>query len=303
MILVVGATGTLGGRIVRGLLAQGKDVRILVRDPSPSVELAPIGLATDAESLVAAGAQRVTGDLTDRPSLAAACAGVETVITTATAAKRDGDLEAVDLHGTLALRAAASEAGANHFIYTSAYGATVGHPMPMLHVKGTCEQALVDSGLTWTILQPALLCEVVVPMVLGPPLQAQVPVTLVADGRHRHSYISEVDVAAFAIAAVDHPAAKDTRLELGGPSYSWREIVDAAGAALGHELPVRFVPAGDPLPLLDPAISSWLPAFETYEDFIDMGDRPAQFGVELTPLATIMAQMFASHNVVPEEQA
>lgn len=42
MILVVGATGTLGGRITRGLLEQGKEVRILVRDPSPSVERRPL---------------------------------------------------------------------------------------------------------------------------------------------------------------------------------------------------------------------------------------------------------------------
>ena len=35
MILVVGATGSLGGRITRGLLAQGKPVRILARHNSP----------------------------------------------------------------------------------------------------------------------------------------------------------------------------------------------------------------------------------------------------------------------------
>ncbi len=57
MILVVGATGTLGGRIARDLLAKGKEVRILVRDPSPSAEMAALGMATSAGSLVAAGAQ------------------------------------------------------------------------------------------------------------------------------------------------------------------------------------------------------------------------------------------------------
>lgn len=36
MILVSGATGSLGGRITRNLLAQGKDVRILARRNSPS---------------------------------------------------------------------------------------------------------------------------------------------------------------------------------------------------------------------------------------------------------------------------
>jgi uncharacterized protein YbjT (DUF2867 family) len=189
MILVVGATGTLGGRITRGLLRQEKEVRILVRDPSPSVELAPMGLATSADTLVTAGAQLVTGDLTDRASLTAACAGVDTVITTATAAKRDGDLEAVDLNGTLNLIDAAVEAGVSHFIYTSAYGSVIGSPNPMLHIRATCEKALVESGLTWTILQVTYLYEVLGSMVIGIPLQAGEPVSLFEDGRHRHSFI------------------------------------------------------------------------------------------------------------------
>jgi uncharacterized protein YbjT (DUF2867 family) len=99
-------------------------------------------------------------------------------------------------------------------------------------------------------------------------------------------------VAAFAIAAVDNPAAHNTRLEIGGPSQSWREIVDAAGKALGRELPVRFLPHDGELPLLDPGLGSWLIAMETFETFIDMGDAPARFGVELTPLNTVMEQMF-----------
>jgi uncharacterized protein YbjT (DUF2867 family) len=292
MILVVGATGTVGGRITRGLLEQGKDVRILVRDPSPSVELAPMGLATAADSLVAAGAQRVNGDLTDRASLTAACAGVDTVITTATAAKRDGNLEAVDLNGTLNLIDAAVEANVSHFIYTSAYGSTIGSPNPMRHIRATCEKALVESGLTWTILQLTYLYEVLGSMVVGIPLQAGEPVSLFEDGRHRHSFISEADAAAFAVAAVDNPAAYNTRFEVGGPSYSWREIVDAAGKAVGRELPVRFLPHDGQLPLLDPGLSPWLVAMETFETFIDMGDVPARFGVELTPLSTAMEQMF-----------
>jgi uncharacterized protein YbjT (DUF2867 family) len=293
MILVAGATGTLGGRITRGLLEKGKAVRILVRDPSPSGELAKMGLATDADSLVAAGAQAVTGDLTDRASLQAACAGVDTVITTVSSGKRGGDPEVLDLNGTLNLIAAAVEAGAGHFIYTSAHGAAANHPMPMLHAKGSCEQALVDSGLAWTILRPAIIYEILMDMVIGRPLRAGQPVTLVGDASKRHPYIAEADVAAFAVAAVDNPAAHSTRLDIGGPSYTWRELADAAGAAVGRELPVQFVPPGEELPLV-PGVGSWLANYETYDDLIDMGDAPARFGVEITPLATVMRQMFGS---------
>lgn len=292
MILVVGATGTLGGRIARDLLAKGKEVRILVRHPSPSTEMAAMGMATSAESLIAAGAQVVSGDLTDRASLDAACAGVDTVITTATTTKREQDLEGVDLNGTLNLIAAAAQAGVRHFIYTSAYGSAVGHPAPLFHIKATCEKALEASGMTWTILLPNFFPEVWAGMVVGIPLQAGQPVTLVGQGDHRHSFISEADVAAFAVAAVDNLLAHNMRLEIGGPSYSWTEVVTMAGDAMGQALPVNYVPPGSEVPLVPPMVSGMLSAYETYETFIDMADLPAQFGVELTPLLVVLQGMF-----------
>jgi NADH dehydrogenase len=297
MILVVGATGTLGGRITRDLLAKGKAVRILVRDRSPSTALAVAGMATSAESLVAAGAEAVTGDLADRAALDAACAGVDTVISTATATKRNGDLEAVDLNGTLSLIDAARRARVHRFIYTSAYGSVVGHPVPLFHFKGICEEALMGSDMTWTVLLPNAFAEMWIGMVIGIPLQAGAPVTLVGEANHRHAYISETDVAAFAVAIVDYPLAENARIAIGGPSYSWREVVDLAGRAIGQALPVKYVPLGSEVPLLPPAASDMLSAWETYESAIDMGDLPAQLGVELTPLPVVLEQMFSPRTV------
>jgi uncharacterized protein YbjT (DUF2867 family) len=292
MILVVGATGTLGGRIARGLLELGKDVRILVREPSPSAELAQIGMATSADSLTSAGAQAITADLTDRHSLDAACAGIDTVITTAAATKRDGNIEAVDLEGTLNLVDAATKAGVRHFIYTSASGAAVGHPIPLFHIKGTCEQAVKDSGLRWTILQPSIFPEVWAGMVIGIPLNAGQPITLVGKANHRHSFVSEADVAAFAIAAVDNEAAENSCLEIGGPSYTWSEVVAETGKVMGRTLPVTYVPMGSTVPLLDPMVSDLLTGFETYEDSIDMGTVPEDFSVKLTPLPDALRSIF-----------
>ena len=294
MILVVGATGTLGGRIARDLLVKGKDVRILVRDPSPSTEMAAVGMATSAESLIDTGAQPVKGDLTDRVSLDAACAGVDTVITTATTTKREQNLEGRDLNGTLNLIAAATQAGVRHFIYTSAYGSAIDHPAPLFQIKATCEKALEESGMSWTILLPNFFPEVWVGMVVGIPLQAGRPVTLVGQGNHRHSFISEADVAAFAVASVDNPLAHNARLEIGGPSYSWTEVVTLIGDAMGQALPVDYVPPGSEVPLVPPMVGDMLAAYETYETFIDMGDLPARFGVELTPLPVVLQGMFGA---------
>ena len=76
MILVVGSTGNLGGSIARRLLAEGKEVRILVRPGS------------SYRDLVDDGAEPVTGDLKEPASLHAACAGVDALVTTANAIGR-----------------------------------------------------------------------------------------------------------------------------------------------------------------------------------------------------------------------
>jgi hypothetical protein len=49
-------------------LEQGKDVRALVRENSPSAQMAQQGMATSAESLIDAGAEPAYGDLKDMVS-------------------------------------------------------------------------------------------------------------------------------------------------------------------------------------------------------------------------------------------
>lgn len=241
MNLIVGATGSLGGRITRGLLAQGKAVRILARRNPLSEELARQGRANTVQSLERAGTQSVYGDLKDRASLETAVRGIDTIIATATATARGGDdtVPAVDLHGMLDLIEAARKAGVKRFICTSIYGSVNGHPLPLFDIKAMCEAALEQSGMEYTILWPAVFMEIWIGMVVGMPLMAQQPVTLIGQGDHRHNMVSEADVAAFALAAVDNPRAANQRISIGGPaSYTWTEIVDRVGRAMGVQLPV-----------------------------------------------------------------
>ena len=143
MILVVGATGVVGGMIARGLLEQGKEVRVLVRRDTPSSQLVQHGLATSAESLIESGAQPVHGDLRDRASLAA-LEGVGTVVTTANSAMRGGadNPQSVDLEGNRNLIEAARDAGVGHFVFVSLLGAAPDHPAPFMQAKGQSEAAL-----------------------------------------------------------------------------------------------------------------------------------------------------------------
>ncbi len=297
MILVVGATGILGGLITRRLLGEGRDVRILVRHKSPSEQLAPQGLATSAQSLIDAGAKPTYGDLKDRASLDKACDGIDTIITTATSAMRGGEdtVDAVDRQGNRNLIEAAKAAGVKQFIFVSFLGADIHNPVPLFQAKAETEAALAESGMPYTILSPNFFMESWIGIVVGIPLQAHQPVTLVGEGRRIHSLISVGDVAAFAAAAVGKPTAINQRLILGGPEpLSWRGIVDVFSQVLGQQLPLQFVAPGEAIPGLPEIVPGVLAAMETYESPIPMGETARVFGVEQTTLTTFARHMLGN---------
>jgi uncharacterized protein YbjT (DUF2867 family) len=297
MILVVGATGVLGGMITQRLLGEGKELRILLRHNSPAEEMATQGMATSPQSLIDAGAQPIYGDLKDRASLYAACEGIETVITTANSAMRGGEdnVDTVDRQGNRNLIEAARAAGVKQLVFTSFLGADPTSPVPLFQAKAETEAALAKSGLPYTVLAPNFFMESWVGMVVGIPLQAGQPVTLVGDGQRLHSLISAPDVAAFAVAAVGHPAAINQRLALGGPEpLSWRGIVDTFGQILGQELPVRFVAPGGPIHGLPEIVPPVLAGMEMYDSPIPMGEMARTFGVQLTPLASVARGMLGN---------
>jgi uncharacterized protein YbjT (DUF2867 family) len=275
MILVVGATGLLGGVITRQLLQSGREVRILVRPNSPY------------QPLVELGAQSVWGDLKDPTTLPHALAGIETVITIATAGQRGGEdtIERVDLAGNRHLIEACEQAGVQQFIFVSTVGSDPDSEVPMLRAKGLVEQWLRESHLTYTVLQPNAYLDVWFPLIIGLPLQQQRPVALVGQGLRKHTLVAQQDVAAFAVAAVGHPAARNQTFVIGGPAaLSWRDIIGAVETILGRTIPVETIAAGEQIPGLPPIVSVMMAALDTYDSPIDMRAATQTFGVTLTPL-------------------
>jgi NADH dehydrogenase len=283
--------------ITRRLLAAGEEVRFLVRHESPSEELAGQGLVTSASSLIEAGAQPVYGDMKDRASLDRACAGVETVITTANSAMRGGqdNVDTVDREGNRNLIDAAKAAGVKQYIFTSVLGADVNNPLPFIQAKAETEAYLRESGLPYTILAPNFFMESWVSMVVGNPLAAGGPVTLVGEGRRQHSFVSALDVAAFAAAAVGHPAAMNGYIAIGGPEpLSWCDVVVTFERVMGQEIPVRFISPGAPVPGAPEIVTTMLPALETFESPVPMTETARTLGVELTPLETYARRTLAA---------
>ena len=121
-ILVTGATGKVGSRLVPRMLAKGHDVRILVRD------------AAKASTLVELGASVVIGDLYNADTLPPAAEGMDAVIHLAALFRTFTDNEGIiktNHAGTMALANAAIAAGTKRFIFASTgnvYGSGYQHP-------------------------------------------------------------------------------------------------------------------------------------------------------------------------------
>jgi uncharacterized protein YbjT (DUF2867 family) len=272
MILVAGATGSVGGRIVHGLLGRGESVRALARQSS------------NHAPLTEAGATVALGDLTDPASLADACAGVDTVITTASVSKTGTDaIENVDLQGTSRLVDAARQAGARHFIFVSTVGASPESLHPLFRAKGLVEQRLRESGLEFTILQLSVFMDVWFPVLIERPAFSGRPVTLVGQSTRRHAFIAEQDVAAFAVAATSVPAARNATLAIGGPdAVTFRDVVRAYEEASGRAIAIRSVPPGEPIPGVPEAVSGIAAALESFDTVIPMEEMARQYGVTQT---------------------
>ena len=285
MIMVAGATGLVGGMIVDGLLARGQRVRALVRS------------ANSAEIFQARGVETALGDLKDRASLDRACLGTEVVITTANSASRgDSDnVESVEDQGNRNLIDAAHAAGVRQFVFVSALGSDLNSPVPFLRGKAIAERHLRESGLTYTILMPNLFMEVWCPNIVGRAAMAGQPVTLIGEGRRRHSMISAVDVAAFAVAVAGNQRAHNRVLALGGPrAVTWHDVIAAHERLLGRPIEVRHLPLGGMLPGLPDFVSGLMNVLETYDSVIEMDSMAQEFGVRQLTLDECIERQLAA---------
>jgi uncharacterized protein YbjT (DUF2867 family) len=279
MILVAGATGWLGGEVCRTLAERGHPVRALVRPTSDPAK---------REALRAAGVELVEGDLRDADSLQRACAGVGTVISTATATgqpKPGDDVINVDGEGQLALVDAAEQAGTGHFIFVSLSG-NLEVDTPLSNAKRAVEQRLAAGRMEWTVLRPAAFMEIW----LSPMLGFDVPngtVTVYGEGTAPISYVSLYDVARYCVVAVNSPAARNASIEIGGAApVAPLEAVRFAEEVTGRALAVQHVPAAalraQYEAATDPRDRSFagLMLAMTEGDAIDMAETARRFDVQ-----------------------
>lgn len=287
MILVVGATGVVGSAVVQRLRQKGMGVRALVRAASNPARL---------EALERAGAAMATGDLKESATLRAACQGIDTVISTASATISRGagdDIDSVDRDGQLQLVEAARDAGVRHFIYVS-FSGNVNGSFPLHDAKRAVERRLQESGMTFTIVRPSFFMEVWLSPHAGfDPVAGQV--RIYGSGDALVSVISAMDVAAYVAECVDNAGVENQVIELGGPeAVPPNAIVGLFEQALGRPIARTHVPEGaleqqlaTSQDLLQKTLAG-LALCVARGDVIDNGPALEKAPVTLTPVAAFV---------------
>jgi uncharacterized protein YbjT (DUF2867 family) len=213
VILLTGATGTVGSALLRRLTADGQPVRALVRD---------------GQRL---GDQRVRvqialGDLADPPSFRNALRGVDTVVHLA-ASIRDqprASIEELNALATLRLVRAAERAGVERFVFFSALGARHHSRTRFFRAKALAEEAVEASLLETTVFRPSIIYTPGDPWLTLLNRLSRLPAMPISgSGRAVYEPIWADDVAA----AVMHALADGgTSYELAGPELlSYDDIV------------------------------------------------------------------------------
>jgi uncharacterized protein YbjT (DUF2867 family) len=237
MILVTGATGTVGKALVPQLLERGEEVRVLVRDPRRLGRLR-------VEVRIA------LGDLTDLgdPRLARqALRGVTTVIHLAAAIRDQARARIEELNGlaTARLLRAAEVADVERFVFFSAMNATEFQRTRFFRAKALAERAVRASELDTTVFAPSIVYDRNDPWIRIQRRLSLLPaIPISGDGRARFQPIWASDVARCVVADIER-AAGSRRHELGGPEeLIYDEIARLVARSSGRDRPLVHVPLG-----------------------------------------------------------
>jgi NADH dehydrogenase len=263
MILVTGGTGFIGHSLIRRLVDEGHDVRVLIRPSTKSPRL-PRGVRVEA----------AISSLADERGLRAALVGVDTIYHLAGVNWLDihADVRATEIEGTRNLLEMAQDAGAQRILYVSHLGADRASGYPVLKAKGIAEERIRQSGMPYTILRSAIVygpndhfTTVLAQLLAAAPGMMPMP----GGGEALLQPLWVEDLVSCLTLSLEEEKAQDALIEVGGPEHlSLQEIVTMVMRGSGIEKPL--VPTRPSyLRILNKVFSYLAPRFPTSNYWLD----------------------------------
>ncbi|MGW4800354.1 SDR family oxidoreductase, partial [Nonomuraea sp. NPDC004297] len=228
-VLVVGATGSLGGQVVDELIERGKNVRALVRP------------ATDATALEKKGVEIARGDMLDLDSLIAAMTGADAVITTAAGYTRGGrNAHAIDTTGNANLAEAAARAGIRRFVLTSILTSDQTPDVTHFWHKKLAEDRLELLGVPFVALRPGAFLDQIATM--GGNALAKGRLMWMGKTTVPLTFVLTSDLAGYLAAAVDADVKRGERIDIGwGHPASVHQVATLLSTQAGKTIKARAI--------------------------------------------------------------
>jgi len=262
MELITGATGYIGGRLLRRLAGEGRAVRALARRPE-RVEQLP-------------GVEATRGDLLSGAGLAEALAGVETayyLVHSMEASANGGDFAARDRRAAQRFGEAATAAGLERIVYLGGIEPDGGASSIHLRSRLEVERILLGAVPRSTALRASIVigAESSSFRVLVRLVERLRVLPMPAWRQNSTQPIAEHDVIEFLARTAEVPAAAGRSLDVAGPDVlTYGEMIERIAESMGvGRMPLGFGPSltspasavvaavtGQPLELVRPLMES-----------------------------------------------
>jgi NADH dehydrogenase len=234
MLLLTGATGSIGSRLLPILLERGEDVRCLVREPRRLGD-------RRVDVQIALGD---LGEMSDPYLVRQALRGIDTVVHLAATIRDQPPHRIEELNGlaTVRLLRAAERSGVRRFVFFSALNASAAQRTRFFRAKWLAERAVDSSPLQTTVFAPSIVYDHSDPWITLLKRFSFLPVLPVSGrGRARFQPIWADDAARCVVSALGRDA--EPRYELAGPeAMDYDEMSDLVSRLAGRPRPLVHLP-------------------------------------------------------------
>jgi uncharacterized protein YbjT (DUF2867 family) len=238
MLLLTGATGSIGSRLLPLLLESGEEVRCLVREPRRLGER-----RVDVQITLGD-----LGEMGDPHLVRQALRGVDTVIHLAATIRDQPPKRIEELNGlaTVRLLRAAERSGVERFHFFSALDAFAAQRTRFFRAKWLAEQAVLSSPLQTTVFAPSIVYDHSDPWITLLRRFSFLPVLPVSgEGKAVFQPIWAEDVARCVVGALGAGEEVRPRYELAGPeTLSYDQMSDLVSCIAGRPRPLVHLPLG-----------------------------------------------------------
>jgi uncharacterized protein YbjT (DUF2867 family) len=234
MLLLTGATGSIGSRLLPLLLASGEEVRCLVREPRRLGE-------RRVDVQIALGD---LGEMSDPYLLRQALRGVDTVVHLAATIRDQPPKRIEELNGlaTVRLLRAAERSGVRRFVFFSALNASTAQRTRFFRAKWLAERAVASSPLQTSVFAPSIVYDRSDPWITLLRRFSFLPVLPVSgEGKAAFQPLWAEDAARCVVAALGRGL--EPRYELAGPeTLTYDQMSDLVSRIAGRPRPLVHIP-------------------------------------------------------------